>query len=179
MQVKATGIVRRIDDLGRVVIPKEIRRTMHIREGAPLEIFTSDDGDIIFRKYSPLGEFPQVALQCAEAINKITRYTVYICDRERVVSAAGPTRREITGKKITGEMTRMMQERGELSGERSLMIADGQYDTVNYVSLIIASSDVIGCVALSVESNIIRRNSELDKKFADIAAAILSKQAEE
>jgi len=76
--VKATGIVRRIDDLGRVVIPKEIRRTMHIREGAPLEIFTSDSGDVIFRKYSPLGEFLQTSTQCAEALGRVTKYPVYV-----------------------------------------------------------------------------------------------------
>lgn len=59
--MKATGIVRRIDDLGRVVIPKEIRRTMRIREGDPLEIFVSNEGEVIFKKYSPISELGSIA----------------------------------------------------------------------------------------------------------------------
>ena len=69
--MKATGIVRRIDDLGRVVIPKEIRRTMRIREGDPLEIFTNSEGEVIFKKYSPIGEISSIASQYAEVLSKI------------------------------------------------------------------------------------------------------------
>ena len=68
--MRATGIVRRIDDLGRVVIPKEIRRTMRIREGDPLEIFTDRDGSVILRKYSPIGEIGEFAQEYAEAMHK-------------------------------------------------------------------------------------------------------------
>lgn len=175
--MKATGIVRRIDDLGRVVIPKEIRRTMHIREGAPLEIFTNDEGDVIFRKYSPLGEFPLVSAQCAEVLNRITKYPVYICDREYVVSAGGPNRKEISGKKISPELERIMQNRVEYS-TATVPVSSGQPDTANNVALILASSDVIGCVAMSVPANI-PQNAESDRKFAEISAAFLGKQVEE
>lgn len=176
--MKATGIVRRIDDLGRVVIPKEIRRTMHIREGAPLEIFTNDEGDVIFRKYSPLGEFPETSAQCAEALWRITRYPVYICDRERVVSAAGPNKKEISGKKISPELDQIMQGRVAEPGGPPIPISGAQPDTANVVVPIIATSDVIGCVAMAVPPETVS-DIEIDQKFAEIAAAFLGKQVEE
>ena len=82
--MKATGIVRRIDDLGRVVIPKEIRRTMRIREGDPLEIFTDREGEVIFKKYSPIGELASFAAQYAETLHKICSMAVVITDRDAV-----------------------------------------------------------------------------------------------
>ena len=178
--VKATGIVRRIDDLGRVVIPKEIRRTMHIREGAPLEIFTNDEGDVIFRKYSPLGEFPETAALCAEALWRTARYPAFVCDRERVVAASGPNKREITGKRISPELDRKIQERGGDSGEPfAVPVSADLPDTVNVIVPIIAASDVIGCVALAVPPETAMNGMETDRKFAEIASAFLSKQVEE
>ena len=93
--MKATGIVRRIDDLGRVVIPKEIRRTMRIREGDPLEIFTNNDGEVIFKKYSPLGERGEFAGVYAEVLGKVLTTPVLICDRDHVIAAAGLPKKEV------------------------------------------------------------------------------------
>ena len=93
--MKATGIVRRIDDLGRVVIPKEIRRTMRIREGDPLEIYTDNDGEVIFKKYSPIGELSRFASQYAEVLNKSSGYPVLIADRDRIIAAAGASRMDV------------------------------------------------------------------------------------
>ena len=90
--MKATGIVRRIDDLGRVVIPKEIRRTMRIREGDPLEIFTNTDGEVVFKKYSPIGELSPFAIQYADVLSRATALPVLICDRDHVVACAGAPR---------------------------------------------------------------------------------------
>ena len=87
--MKATGIVRRIDDLGRVVIPKEIRRTMRIREGDPLEIFTDREGEVIFKKYSPIGELADFASQYAETLHKTCGMSVVICDRDTVIAGSG------------------------------------------------------------------------------------------
>ena len=95
--MKATGIVRRIDDLGRVVIPKEIRRTLRIREGDPLEIFTNTDGGVIFRKYSPVGELSSFAEQYAEVLSKTANVPVLICDSDHVVAAAGVSKKRIFG----------------------------------------------------------------------------------
>ena len=87
--MKATGIVRRIDDLGRVVIPKEIRRTMRIREGDPLEIYTDREGEVIFKKYSPMGELGSFASQYAETLHKTANMSVIISDRDAVIACAG------------------------------------------------------------------------------------------
>ena len=102
--MKATGIVRRIDDLGRVVIPKEIRRTLRIREGDPLEIFTNTDGGVIFRKYSPVGELSSFAEQYAEVLSKTANVPVLICDSDHVVAAAGVSKKEFLERRVTQAM---------------------------------------------------------------------------
>ena len=109
--MKATGIVRRIDDLGRVVIPKEIRRTMRIREGDPLEIYTSKEGEVIFKKYSLMGGVDEFAAQICETLNKTTGLTVAVTDRDSVVAAAGSARRDLIGKRISTELEQIMEDR--------------------------------------------------------------------
>ena len=109
--MKATGIVRRIDDLGRVVIPKEIRRTMRIREGDPLEIFTDKDGELIFKKYSPIGELGDYAAQICDSMRRATDNIAAICDRDAVIAVAGGARRELLDKPISGQLGELMEER--------------------------------------------------------------------
>ena len=92
--MKATGIVRRIDDLGRVVIPKEIRRTLRIREGDPLEIFTDREGEIILKKYSPIGELGTFAKEYADSLGQVAGVMVCICDRDAVIAAAGGAKQQ-------------------------------------------------------------------------------------
>ena len=99
--MKATGIVRRIDDLGRVVIPKEIRRTMRIREGDPLEIYTDREGEVIFKKYSPIGELTNFASQYAETLHKVCLMDVIICDRDVVIACSGVPKREYLEKSLS------------------------------------------------------------------------------
>ena len=89
--MKATGIVRRIDDLGRIVIPKEIRRTLRIRESDPLEIFTDREGEIILKKYSPIGEMSTFAKQYAESLAQVSGHTALITDRDQFIAVSGPT----------------------------------------------------------------------------------------
>ena len=109
--MKATGIVRRIDDLGRVVIPKEIRRTLRIREGDPLEIFTSNDGEVIFKKYSPIGELSAFAGQYAEILHKTSSRPVIVCDRDHVVSASGLPKKELLERRISPALEELIEER--------------------------------------------------------------------
>ena len=119
--MKATGIVRRIDDLGRVVIPKEIRKTLRIKEGTPMEIYTDRQGEIILKKYSPIGELDIFAKEYTEALFQTTGFTVCITDRDQVVAAAGPGSRELTGKSISRELEKVIAERSTKSfnaGER-------------------------------------------------------------
>ena len=109
--MKATGIVRRIDDLGRVVIPKEIRRTLRIKEGTPLEIFTDREGEIILKKYSPIGELSTFAREYAEALAQTTGFFACITDHDQVVAAAGHGSREIAGKELSRAMEKAISER--------------------------------------------------------------------
>lgn len=109
--MKATGIVRRIDDLGRVVIPKEIRRTLRIREGTPLEIFTDREGEIILKKYSPIGELGAFAGQYAESLAQTTGLTVCVCDRDQVIAVSGGSRKELLGKNISHQLETVIEDR--------------------------------------------------------------------
>ena len=109
--MKATGIVRRIDDLGRVVIPKEIRRTMRIREGDPLEIFTNREGEVIFKKYSPIGELQNFAGEYAETLHKTSGMPIFVCDRDAIIAVSGASKREYLEKKISREVEEIMENR--------------------------------------------------------------------
>ena len=99
--MKATGIVRRIDDLGRVVIPKEIRRTMRIREGDPLEIFTDREGGVIFKKYSQMGDISDFAGQLCDTISRVAGLPAVITDRDSCIAVAGVPRRELLDKPVS------------------------------------------------------------------------------
>ena len=109
--MKATGIVRRIDELGRVVIPKEIRRTQRIRRGDPLEIFTTGDGEVIFKKYSPMGEVNTLAAQLAEVLSRQFALTAFVCDRDRILAVSGSGRRELTDRSISQPLEKLMEAR--------------------------------------------------------------------
>ena len=109
--LKATGIVRRIDDLGRVVIPKEIRRTMRIREGDPLEIYTDNNGEVIFKKYSPIGELSTFAGQMADVLSKTAGCPAIVCDRDHVIAVSGLTKKELLEKRITPQLEEIIESR--------------------------------------------------------------------
>ena len=104
--MKATGIVRRIDDLGRVVVPKEIRRILRIREGDPLEIFTDKDGEIILKKYSPIGELSSFAQQYVESTAQILGCPVCVTDRDQIIAVAGISKKELLGKSLSKDLDR-------------------------------------------------------------------------
>lgn len=116
--MRATGIVRRIDELGRVVIPKEIRRTQRIRQGDALEIFTEADGKVIFRKYSQMAELNELAGAYAEVLAKQFSAPVMVCDRDTVVAVSGGTRGELLGKHITPELEKLLAARGIYTAPR-------------------------------------------------------------
>ncbi len=120
--MKATGIVRRIDDLGRVVIPKEIRRTLRIREGDPLEIFTDREGEVILKKYSPIGELATFAKQYAESLSQTLGETVCITDNDQIIAAAGTGRKDLQDKMIRKEFENALQRRGARRLERQCVL---------------------------------------------------------
>ena len=182
--MKATGIVRRIDDLGRVVIPKEIRRTMRIREGDPLEIFTDREGEVIFKKYSPIGELSSFAAQYAETLYKTCNLSVLISDRDAVIACAGVSRKEYTDKKLSDEIEKIIEGRGMYTwrsgGESYSPISDGNSHVVNCAMPIISEGDVVGCVISVVAVGNERTNAptEIETKLVMTAAGFLGRQLE-
>ena len=184
--MKATGIVRRIDDLGRVVIPKEIRRTMRIREGDPLEIYTDREGEVIFKKYSPIGELSPFAAQYAETLYRACNLAVLICDRDAVIACAGLSRKEYADKALSEELEHIMEERSLYvfrDGASPLdAIANGGSHFISCAMPILNEGDVIGCVvSLSDKSGGRSRDSvtaEVESKLILTAAGFLGKQLE-
>ena len=180
--MKATGIVRRIDDLGRVVIPKEIRRTMRIREGDPLEIFTDRDGEVIFKKYSPIGELLGFASQYAETLYKTCSYPVIICDRDTVVAFAGVSKKECADKKVSSEIESIMEERKTYThtpGEKPFYVIDGNEKlSASCAVPIIAQGDVIGAVASIYPEGEESAPEDVEIKLMQTAAVFLGKQME-
>ena len=178
--MKATGIVRRIDDLGRVVIPKEIRRTMRIREGDPLEIYTDHEGEVIFKKYSPIGELTSFAAQYAETLHKTCELSVVICDRDAVIACAGLPKRDFADKRISSRAEELVEKRALYTASDSaepLRITESEDWQVRCMMPIITEGDVIGCVAsLCSEGNGVPDDTEI--KLVRTAANFLGKQLE-
>ncbi len=181
--MKATGIVRRIDDLGRVVIPKEIRRTMRIKEGDPLEIFTDREGEVIFKKYSPIGELGSIAAQYTEALYKSCGTSVVVCDRGSVIAFAGVSRREYADKSISAELEKIIEKRSlytwEEGRDKIYVIPDAVGHFISCAMPIISEGDVAGCVIILCEEGGKRAlDLSLEKKLVSTAAVFLGKQIE-
>ncbi len=177
--MKATGIVRRIDDLGRVVIPKEIRRTMRIREGDPLEIYTSVGGEVIFKKYSPIGELAEFATQYAESLAQATSLPVIICDRDHCIAASGISKKEVLERRVTSALEDIMEQRRSVSYENDdyHMALEGVKRGIRVGVPIINAGDVSGAVVLMSDDNGNKAN-DADIKLASVAASFLGKQME-
>ena len=178
--MKATGIVRRIDDLGRVVIPKEIRRTMRIREGDPLEIFTNRDGEVIFKKYSPIGELGDFASQYAETLAKTSGRPVCITDKDNVIAVSGAPKKELHEKRVSPELERMNERTTFLrkaSGTK-FSVADGtERYYAGVVVPIISEGDPIGSVVM-MSGDGDEQMGEVEEKLAQSAAGFLGRQME-
>ncbi|ODU56771.1 MAG: hypothetical protein ABT01_03255 [Clostridium sp. SCN 57-10] len=174
--MKATGIVRRIDDLGRVVIPKEIRRTMRIREGEPLEIYTDVGGNVIFRKYSPIGELNTFAQQLCDALSKACTRQYAVLDRDGIIAASAGSRRELEGKAISPALEKLLEARtAQKCPDTELSPALPQM-TCDIVVPIIAAGDLSGAVVrLSDEEE----GDAASLKLMQFAAAFLARQMED
>jgi len=177
--MKATGIVRRIDDLGRVVIPKEIRRTMRIREGDPLEIYTDHEGEVIFKKYSPIEELAETATHYAEALNKACNLSVIIVDRDIAVACSGMPKKDVLEHKISSDIDGIINARQLYSwnnGDKKISVLDRQERYYAKVAApIFSEGDIIGAVAI-VEADNLTEPTETEIKLIQTAAAFLGKQ---
>lgn len=178
--MKATGIVRRIDDLGRVVIPKEIRRTLRIREGDPLEIFVDRDGEVILKKYSPISELGDFSKEYAEALFDSLGSTVLICDRDSVIAVAGGSKKEYLNRNISESVEKVMDDRSTVleTNETTISLVEGNEETLTSytISPIIANGDPIGTVIIMSKDNTL---GEVEKKAAETAAGFLARQMEQ
>ncbi|MDO4731362.1 MAG: stage V sporulation T C-terminal domain-containing protein [Clostridia bacterium] len=180
--MKATGIVRRIDDLGRVVIPKEIRRTLRIREGDPLEIYTHPDGEVIFKKYSPVGELSPFADQYVEVLAKTSSKPTIICDRDHIVAVAGVSKKEYLERRVSPGLEDLMQSRRKFLSNNSDMALKPVEGIDSYAKVaypIISSGDVNGAVIMLSENEFEDTSaSDTEQKLVQTAAEFLGKQLE-
>lgn len=162
--MKATGIVRRIDDLGRVVVPKEIRRVLRIREGDPLEIFTNNTGEVILKKYSPINDLSEVANEYAETVSKILGGTIIVSDTDQIIAASGIGRKEFNDKKVDSELDKIIQSKNRYTADSKIVVP------------ILSHGDPIGSITILPKENHLLGDVEL--KIAEVGASFLAKQME-
>lgn len=182
--MKATGIVRRIDDLGRIVIPKEIRRTLRIREGDPLEIYTGTTGEIILKKYSPIGELGAFAKEYAESLAQNAGHITCIVDKDQIIAVSGGNRKDFMEKHISGEMEAVLNSRSTIIAQRSdsdfvpILEDEPEKELYNHelITPIISEGDVLGAVVLLSDTH---KMGEVEGKLAQTAAGFLGKQMEQ
>ena len=183
--MKATGVVRRIDDLGRVVIPKEIRKTLRIKEGDPLEIFTDREGQVILKKYSPIGELSEFATEYAETLAKTTGHIACITDKDMVIAVSGGSKKEFLEQSISKDLERIIDDKeiylSKDNNNKAIPVTqnDNKERVANaqVVYPIISDGDAIGSVILlSKDTN--TKMSDIEKKVAQSAASFLGSQME-
>ena len=162
--MKATGIVRRIDDLGRVVVPKEIRRVLRIREGDPLEIYTGNSGEVILKKYSPISELGQFADEYAESVSQVLGTTIVVSDTDQVISAWGAGKKEFADKKVDNELDKIIQSKNRYLNDSKIVVP------------IISQGDPIGSITILQNTGKTLGDAEL--KAAEIGAGFLARQME-
>ncbi len=183
--MKATGVVRRIDDLGRVVIPKEIRKTLRIKEGDPLEIFTDREGQVILKKYSPIGELSEFATGYAETLSKTTGHIACITDKDTIIAVSGGSKKEFLEQDVSEELEKLMEDKeiytSKDNSNRAMPITrndkNDKKNNAQIVYPIISNGDTIGTVILiSKDAN--TKMNEVEKKVAQSAATFLASQME-
>jgi len=184
--LKATGIVRRIDDLGRVVIPKEIRRTLRIREGDPLEIYTDREGEVILKKYSPIGELGDFAEAYAESLHNTSGHIIAVADRDSIIAVSGGSKKELLDKPLSPEVERIIESREifiaqSTDNNKIPVIADdkgGNKYTCQVISPIIAEGDAIGAVIM-LSTDPEAKMGDVETKLVQSAAGFLGRHMEQ
>ena len=183
--MKATGVVRRIDDLGRVVIPKEIRRTLRIKEGDPLEIFTDKEGEVILKKYSPIGELSEFAEEYAETLTKTTGHIACITDKDTVIAVSGASKKELLEQGVSSQLEKIMEDQEKYISKENNNVAvpitkNENKDRLNNAQVIypiISEGNTIGSVILLSKDDKTKM-TEVEQKVAQSAASFLGNQME-
>jgi len=177
--VKATGIVRRIDHLGRVVIPKEVRRTLRIRVGDPLEIFVDRDGEVIFEKYSLIKELGDFAKEYAEALHKSLRQAILICDRGEYIATAGVAKKDYANKPISTVVERAIKDRQPVlnTSQGNCTLINDAYEEVSSYAIVPINADGVAVGAIVIFSKTTTL-TEVEMKSVESAANFLGKHME-
>ena len=181
--MRATGIVRRIDDLGRIVIPKEIRKTLRIKEGSPLEIFTEKDGDIILRKYSPIGELANFSAEYADSISKVTNQITIVTDKDSVIVVSGCLKKDFLEQSISQELEKIMDKREMYNSENEGIIPitfkgnKEKEQKSQVIAPIISDSEIIGSIILLAKENG-TKFGQSEEQLLKVAASFLGNQME-
>ena len=188
--MKATGIVRRIDDLGRIVIPKEIRRTLRIREGDPLEIFVDRDGEVILKKYSPIGELSSFAKEYAQSLYDAIGHVVCVADRDSIIAVSGYAKKDLLNRGIGKMVDQAMEDRRTVVHLQTI-VSDNKNGVVKttgteepmvfagaIIAPIVAQGDPIGSVLILSKSED-DTLGEMEQKMAETGAGFLAKQMEQ
>lgn len=162
--MKATGIVRRIDDLGRVVVPKEIRKILRIREGDPLEIYTGTAGEVILKKYSPISELGQIAEGFADSVSSVLGLPVLVSDTDRFVAVSGVKQKDYINKDIDEDLDSIIQHKDKYETDSMVVIP------------ILSNGDPIGSVTILPPEG--KKLGDLEIKTAQLGAGFLAKQME-
>ncbi|WP_099206038.1 stage V sporulation T C-terminal domain-containing protein [Scatolibacter rhodanostii] len=179
--MKATGIVRRIDDLGRVVIPKEIRRTLKIREGMPMEIFTDSAGEVILKKYSPVGEMKQIAEAYVKSLTKLTGFGAAVCDTEQVIAVAGSAKKDLLNLNVSSQVDEIMKSNTSFSATNNKTVPLTKEISSEAVAVcpISSNGDVLGAVVLIKTEKTDEKLTPQATELAKAAALFFSQQMEE
>jgi AbrB family transcriptional regulator (stage V sporulation protein T) len=184
--LKATGIVRRIDDLGRVVVPKEIRRTLRIRDGDPLEIFVDREGEVILKKYSPIADLSTFANEYTDSLHEATGHIACVTDSDSIIAISGTAKKEFINKPIGPAVEQVLEKRqtvliNDSGNTKNSAVLNGDEDSSRFdaevIAPIIAKGDPIGAVILLSKKNGVQMG-DLEIKLAETAADFLAKQME-
>ena len=177
--MKATGVVRRIDELGRIVIPKEIRKTLRIHEGENVEIYIDDKENIVLRKYSVMKKLGDFAQSFTDSIYSFLKHNIIITDTDHVIAVSGDLKKEYLNSDISDTLLNSIQRREKIleKHEKSLKIKPDEEIECTYVmNSILCHGDAVGLVIILSQTEKI---TEIEEKIAQIAAQFLSKYLEE
>ena len=179
--MRAIGIVRRIDDLGRVVIPKEIRKTLRIREGDPLEIFTAKDGEVILKKYSPIGELTEFSQEYAETLGEVLGCGIAVTDLDSIIAVCKLPKKEYKEKSISKELEQLIENRETklLKDNKILPLYkddSGEYTGQIIMPIVSSSGDCIGSITVVSKEN--ETLPEGIEKMLKVASNFLGKQVQ-
>jgi len=177
--MKATGVVRRIDELGRIVIPKEIRRTLRIHEGENIEIYIDEKENIVLKKYSAMKKLGDFAQRFTDSIHSFLKHNIIITDMDHIIAVSGDLKKEYINSDISDDLLSSIKKRENIleKYEKAIKIKHGETIVCTYViNSIICHGDAVGLVIILSENEKI---AEIEEKIAQIAAQFLSKYLEE